>query len=98
MRAHISLATSLTILLGVSCAGGNVAGRYVSERDRNPKDYLELRADGSFTLQEDGSTLTGTYKTNGTKVALTTMSGESLKGKIEAGVLTDATGNRWTRQ
>ena len=97
MRARIRLATLLTLLLGVSCAGGKVAGRYVSERDRSPKDYLELRADGSFTLQEDGSTLTGTYKMNGTQVALTA-SGEALQGRIESGVLTDATGNRWTRQ
>jgi hypothetical protein len=98
MRARIWLATLMTLLLGFSCAGGNVAGRYVSERDRSPKDYLELRADGSFTLQEDGSKFTGTYKMNGAQVTLTTASGEPLQGKIEAGVLTDATGNRWTRQ
>ena len=98
MRARIWSAALLAILLGVSCARGNVAGRYVSERDRSPKDYLELRADGSFTLQEDGSTSIGTYKMNGTQVALTTASGETLQGKIEAGVLTDAIGNRWTRQ
>jgi hypothetical protein len=98
MGARIWLATVLAILVGVACGGGNVVGRYVSERDRSPKDYLELQADGSFTLQEDGSTLTGTYKVNGTRVTLTMASGERLQGEIEAGVLTEAAGNRWTKQ
>jgi hypothetical protein len=97
MRDRIWLAT-LVALLGVSCTTSSVAGHYVSERDRSPKDYVELRADGTFTLQEDGSTLTGTYKLNGTQVTLSAASGKPLRGKIEAGVLTDATGNRWTKQ
>jgi hypothetical protein len=98
MRARICLATLMTLLIGVSCTRHNVAGKYLSERDRSPKDYLELAADGTFTLQEDGSAFTGTYKLTGTQIALTTRAGKALTGKLEGGVLSDPTGTRWTKQ
>jgi hypothetical protein len=88
----------LMTLLMVSCVRDNVAGKYVSDRDRRPKDYLELAADGSFTLQEDGSTVAGKYKLTGTQIALTTSSGQALSGKVEGGVFIDPTGTRWTKQ
>jgi hypothetical protein len=97
VRARLCLATLMTLLI-VSCVRDNVAGKYVSERDRSPKDYLELAVDGAFTLQEDGSTLTGKYKLTGTQIALTTSSGQTLSGKVEGRVFIDPTGTRWTKQ
>ena len=97
MRARVCLAMLMTLLI-VSCVRDNVAGKYVSERHRSPKDYLVLAADGAFTLQEDGSTLTGQYELTGTQIDLTTSSGQALRGKVEGGVFIDPTRTRWTKQ
>jgi hypothetical protein len=97
VRARLGLTTLMTLLI-VSCVRDNVAGKYVSERDRSPKDYLEVAAGGAFTLQEDGSTVTGTYRLTGTQIDLTTSSGQALSGRFEGGVFVDPTGTRWTKQ
>lgn len=88
----------LVVLLSLACARGGVAGRYVSERDRNPKDSLDLASDGTFTLLEDGGTVTGSYSVSGRRITLRPRAGEALSGTLDAGTLTDQTGNRWTRQ
>jgi hypothetical protein len=82
---------------GVSCARtGDAAGRYVSDQD--PRDTVELRADGTFTIREDGGAVTGTYTVSGTEVHLETSSGQALKGRIESGGFTDGLGRHWTKQ
>ena len=103
MKAQVQSFPLLVTLLaatcvGVSCAArGDVAGWYMSDQDS--RDSIELRADGTFTIQEDGGTVTGTYTVSGTEVHLEASSGQALRAKIEGGVLTDAgIGKRWTRR
>ena len=83
--------------VGVSCASrGDAAGRYVSDQDS--RDSAELRADGTFTIREDGGAVTGTYTVSGTEVHLETRSGQALGGRIENGGFTDGLGKHWTKQ
>jgi hypothetical protein len=88
----------LVVLLSLACTRGGVAGRYVSERERSPNDYLNLAGDGTFTLQEDGGTLTGSYSVNGSRITLTPTAGVALSGTLDGGTLIDQTGTRWTKQ
>ncbi len=98
MRTRAGMATLMMLLIAASCSRDNIAGRYVSDRDRTPKDYFELAADGAFTLEEDGGSLEGTYRLSGTQLTLTMSSGQALAGKFEGGVFSDPLGARWTKQ
>ncbi len=67
------------------------AGVYT--REGNATDYLELRADGTFTTLDGDMTLTGTYTVNGTRIRLEAPIGESEQtasatGTIEGGRIT----------
>jgi hypothetical protein len=97
MRAYRWLAI-LIVMIGVACSRGNVAGIYVSDRARMPKDQLSFAADGTFTLEEDGCTVSGTYKAAGQQITLTTNTGQSLSGTVVGSVFTDQTGQRWTKR
>jgi hypothetical protein len=98
MRTQIGIATLIAVLISASCARDDVAGRYVSDRDRSPKDSIVLAADGTFTAQEDGGSLKGTYKRTGTQVAFTLDTGQVMSCTLEGAVLTDSLGNRWTKE
>jgi hypothetical protein len=61
---------ALVALLMLGCvttdqppAGEEYVGRYVKEG--NPSDYTELRADGTFVIEERGATLAGDYEVHG---------------------------------
>jgi hypothetical protein len=70
----------------------------VCDRDRTPKDTLDLDPHGSFTLQEDGATLTGTYELKGDSLALS-LPGHSVPPmKLVGAVLVDQAEGRWTKQ
>jgi hypothetical protein len=87
-----------SLLVSVSCAKPAVAGRYVCDRDRTPKDTLDLGAGGGFTLQEDGATLTGTYALKGDSLTLERPGRSVPPFKLEGAVLVDQAGGRWTKQ
>ena len=71
-----------SLLVSVSCAKPAVAGRYVCDRDRTPKDTLDL---GTDALKGDSLTL----ELPGRSVP---------PFKLEGAVLVDQAGGRWTRQ
>ena len=101
MRAHGRLAVLIAVIgvaCGTGCSNGSVAGTYVSERDRAPKDQLTFAANGTFTLEEDGGTVSGTYRVNGRQISLATTRGQTLSGTLEGAIFTDQDGNRWTKQ
>ena len=81
-------------MVAISCVRPAVAGRYTCERDRTPKDFLQLAGDGSFTLQEDEATITGTYKVEGLEIGLTTQDRRKLRMRVEGAVLVEDTGGR----
>lgn len=101
MRGHRWLSV-LIVAIGVACGTGgshsSIAGTYVSERDRSPKDELTFAANGTFRLEEDGSTVSGTYKVHERQISLATTRGQTLSGTLEGAVFTDQNGNRWTKR
>ena len=83
----------------VSCTKPSaVAGHYVCDRDRTPPDTLDLEADGTFTLHEDGATLTGTYTSNGDSLAFTLPGRDVAAFRVEGAVLVDPAGGRWMKE
>jgi len=99
MKRLLWLALLGSLLMSFACTKpAAVAGRYVCDRDRMPKDTLDLDARGGFTLQEDGATLTGTYTLNGHSLTLE-LPGRSVPPfRLEGAVLVDQAGGRWTKQ
>ena len=99
MKAQVWLVLVSVFLVSASCTKPSaVAGRYLSDRDRTPRDSLDLEAGGGFTLQEDGATFTGTYEVKGDSIALKLPGGSTVVSKIEGPVLVDEAGGRWTKQ
>lgn len=88
-----AIATASAAPVAVPPSG--IAGRY--QRERRPKDYLELSPAGSFVLEQDDATFKGRYRVEGDKLTLM-FSGRSLPaGKILGATLVDPEGERWTR-
>jgi lysozyme len=101
MFTRVGLATSLLAALAllVGCSATRVAGKYVSQA--NPEDYLELRTDGTFYLQEEGITLDGKYRVDGDDITLSvSILGISTasKGRLEGDVIIDQDGERWVKK
>ena len=59
---------------------------------------IALSCDGTFTLQEDGAIITGTYRVEGAELALATQDGRQLRMRLEATGLLDDIGGRWTKE
>jgi hypothetical protein len=96
---HLWLVFLGSLLVFVSCTKPSaVSGKYVCDRDRTPKDTLDLEASGGFTLQEDGATLTGTYELTGDSLALKLPGRTVPPLRLEGTVLVDTAGGRWTKQ
>ena len=74
-------------------------GRYLNAE--RPDDYVELRADKTFTIQDSGNLIQGTYTTQGKSITMKSKpeSGEevTLVVKLEADKLFDPDGKPWTR-
>jgi hypothetical protein len=80
--------------------GDSAGGKYFNEKNVN--DYIELKADGTFLLQErrDGQahSASGKYEIEGTQITLTVGSGQAVRGKLEGKTFVDDGGNRWTKR
>ena len=85
----------LVVCLLVGCSK-TVAGKYVNEK--NPKDYLELKSDGTFFVQEGSMGMAGKYEIEGNQITLKTDIGLATRGKIEGKTIIDKDGDRWTKQ
>jgi hypothetical protein len=87
------------LALSVSCAKPSaVAGHYVCDRDRTPRDTLDLEASGAFTLREDGATLTGSYELKGDSLFVNLPGRAVPPMRLDGAVLIDQAGGRWTKQ
>src|SRR6266436_3381452 len=86
------------ILIGLTsfaCSSG-MSGKYVSEK--NPKNYVELKSDGTYFLQEGSMGVTGKYEVEGGQITLKTDMGFASRGNIEGKTIIDKDGDRWTKQ
>lgn len=91
----------LMALLALSAGCGKqeqqqtLSGRYVHlASDQN---VLELKADGTFTLQQAGMAFTGSYTVDGTTFTLNAPTG-SDRGTIRGDTLIDSDGERWVKR
>ncbi|MFI5182884.1 MAG: hypothetical protein ACHQNV_00680 [Vicinamibacteria bacterium] len=98
MRSCKSVSVLVALVLALACSGRAMVGRYVCDRDRTPKDTLELKADGTFLMTEDSATLTGTWSSTATRVELDVSRGRRISARIEGKDLIDSGDGRWTRQ
>ena len=87
-------------LFALSCSSGAMAGKYISERDRTPSDCRELKADGTFGLEEDGTTPTGSCSASAARVDLAVTAGRKISATIAGTDLIDSGegAGRWSRQ
>jgi hypothetical protein len=90
------------VVLGAAMSGCSkdkrsaIAGRYVSEK--NDKDYIELKTDGTFFIQEGSMGQTGTYEIDGDQITFKIASGAAARGKIEGRTYINQAGERWTKK
>jgi len=105
-RMHILAFVALMVLPSISgcekIKQSSVAGTYVSEK--NVKDYLELKADGTFFSQEQTGWgnqtrgMTGKYEIDAGQITLKLESGQAARGKIDGKTIVDNEGIRWTKK
>jgi hypothetical protein len=98
MRSFKSVSVLAALVLALACSGRAMAGRYVCDRDRTPKDTLDLKADGTFLMTEDSATLAGTWSATATRVELDVSGGRRVSARIEGRDLVDTGDGRWIRQ
>jgi zinc-ribbon domain len=75
-----------------------IAGKYIHET--NNADSLTLNSDKTFSLTEQGLTVSGTYEVTGNSITLTATSVQGLPpqtGTIDGNTITDPDGERWTK-
>jgi hypothetical protein len=85
----------LSALVAAAACGNRVAGVYVSEK--NPRDYLELKPDGTFFVQEGPMGATGKYEVEAAQITLKLDMGIAARGTIEGDTIIDNDGIRWKR-
>jgi hypothetical protein len=85
----------LTLQLLIGCSH-SPTGKYVSQT--NPSDYLELRDDGTFFLNEMSAERTGKYRIDGKTITLEWGSGVAVRGTLDGKTLTDKDGDKWVKQ
>jgi hypothetical protein len=74
-------------------------GTYISQKNVNY--HLELRSDGTFSLNEVGGTFGGKYRIEGHTITITikTQTGQDLaRATIDGDTLTDKEGDKWVRK
>ena len=92
-------AVALVVLLMLGCvttpSGEGYVGRYMKEG--NPSDYTELRADGTFVIEERGAKLAGDYEVDGETLTIFVGSA-SATGTIKGNKIIDDEGQAWIKQ
>src|SRR5215471_17930013 len=86
----------LIVLLMACSKNKGIAGTYVD--DNNKRNYLLLRADGSFFARESSAGISGRYRVDDDVITLTLDgSGAATQVKIHGNTLADDAGHSWTR-
>ena len=71
-------------------------GKYLNKK--YPKDFTELKSDGSFLYVEGKINLTGKYNIQGNRLLLALPDGSGSISNIDDKGITDNTGELWTKQ
>ena len=73
-----------------------LAGKYVYQP--KPANYILLKADGTFALNQDGATHTGSYTLNGTALAFQFSEDNIDTLQLEKNTIVDKHGGRWVKK
>jgi hypothetical protein len=92
--SSLTITIALTICL-LACSKG-VAGTYVHQK--NTKEYMELREDGTFFVRERSMGISGKYRVDGDVLTLMLDAGPSSQGKIHGNTIIDGDGESWVKQ
>jgi hypothetical protein len=92
----LALAFAIVVLSTSLQGAPEVAGTYVSSK--NPKEYTELKSDGSFVCHQHGGSFTGKYVIQGTTLTLIVPGGKGANGTIKGNIMTDNEGVRWIKK
>jgi hypothetical protein len=96
LKREGSVILACILIVAMVACSKNIAGTYVQQRDR--KEYLELRADGTIFLRAGGVGVSGHYRVDGEVVTLTLDgSGRAIQVKLQGGTLVDDGGQLWVK-
>lgn len=70
-------------------------GKYINKN--KPNEYLELKPDGTFYIQEKGQGFAGKYEVLGDEITLVVSNGMAAKGKLRGNTLIDDEGQSWVK-
>jgi hypothetical protein len=80
-----------------ACHKVDHTGKYISEKD--PANYLELKADSTFILHQAPLIVAGKYAIEGGQITLKADTGFNSSGKFdETNTIIDNDGVRWIKQ
>jgi hypothetical protein len=92
-----AFAISLVFLASlVACSKTLPAGTYIEQKE--PKNYLELKLDGTFHLLKDGGSYAGKYEQDGENINMKADAGFASRVTIRGGTLTDSDGYLWVKR
>ncbi len=98
---RLASAVALVALLMLGCmttdqppSDEGCVGRYIKEGDLS--DYTELRADGTFVIEERGAKLAGTYEVHGETLTIFAVNATAT-GVIKDNKIIDNEGKTWMK-
>ncbi len=71
-------------------------GKYVNKK--YPHDFIELKGDGTFIIQEDKKSTTGTFIIRGNYIGFSLKDGSGSASTIDDKGITDSNKELWTKQ
>jgi len=99
-RKWMFLAFSVSILFVLlSCSPGtiDVSGKYINKD--NPKEYIDLKKDGTFYLKKEMWEFEGKWKVDGNILILSLAGERIVKGKIKGGIIRGILGgDTWAKK
>jgi hypothetical protein len=74
----------------------SIPGKYI--RKDKPSDYFELKADGTFSLQQDGKGYSGNYNVQADVINVQVSNAAASKLRISGNTMTESDGTVWEKQ
>ena len=85
---------AVCLIAGLAGCGAGIAGTYVNQDGSG--DYLELRNDGTYYLEEEGLKITGDWEAEGNELSLSWM-GFWVTCTIDGNDIVDGEGEVWVK-
>ena len=92
--ARYIILTCMLFMLGCN-KNAAIAGKYIDKKI--PDDYTELKADGTFVINQRDIKASGKYSYDKGRLVLTMSTGEVFEGRIEGNAIIGNNGSRAIR-